>query len=62
MFNGTLKQTLDAVLNFLMDRGLMSGKPLADVMIVVAASNPEGMIPLTPQIKSYYVPYKIQRR
>jgi hypothetical protein len=33
MFNGTLKQTLDAVLNFLMDRVLMSGKPLADVMI-----------------------------
>lgn len=58
MFNGTLKQTLDAVLNFLMDRVLMSGKPLADVLIV-AASNPEGMIPLTPQIKERVVMYYI---
>lgn len=58
MFNGTLKQTLDAVLNFLEDRILMSGKPLADVLIV-AASNPEGMIPLTPQIKERVVMYKI---
>jgi hypothetical protein len=62
MFNGTLKQTLDAVLNFLMDRVLMSGKPLADA--IVAASNPEGMIPLTPQIKERVIMYhiKIQRR
>jgi hypothetical protein len=59
MFNGTLKQTLDAVLNFLMDRVLMSGKPLADVMIV-AASNPEGMIPLTPQIKERVIMYHIK--
>jgi hypothetical protein len=58
MFNGTLKQTLDAVLNFLEDRILMSGRPLADVMIV-AASNPEGMIPLTPQIKERVVLYNI---
>jgi hypothetical protein len=58
MFNGTLKQTLDAVLNFLEDRILMSGRSLADVMIV-AASNPEGMIPLTPQIKERVVLYNI---
>ena len=61
MFNGTLKQTLDAVLNFLEDRILMSGRPLADVMIV-AASNPEGMIPLTPQIKERVVLYNISFR
>ena len=36
----------------------MSGRPLADVMIV-AASNPEGMIPLTPQIKERVVLYNI---
>lgn len=58
MFNGTLKQTLDAVLNFLVDRVLMSGKPLADVLIV-AASNPEGMIPLTPQIKERVIMYQL---
>jgi hypothetical protein len=33
------------MLNFLMDR-VPVRKPLADV--IVAASNPEGMIPLTP--------------
>lgn len=50
MFNGTLKQTLDAVLSFLEDRILMSGRPLAD-HDDCCSINPEGMIPLTPQIK-----------
>jgi hypothetical protein len=56
VFNGTLKQTLDAVLNLLEDRMLPSGKKLADVMIV-AASNPQGLINLTPQIKERFVWY-----
>ena len=53
VFNGTLKQTLDAVLNLLEDRMLPTGKKLADVMIV-AASNPQGLINLTPQIKQRF--------
>ena len=57
-FNGTLKQTLDAVLNFLEDRRLPSGKKVADVLIV-AASNPQGMMPLTPQIKERFIMYKL---
>jgi len=53
VFNGTLKQTLDALLNLLEDRTLPTGKKLADVMIV-AASNPQGLINLTPQIKQRF--------
>ena len=53
VFNGTLKQTLDALLNLLEDRTLPKGKKLADVMIV-AASNPQGLINLTPQIKQRF--------
>lgn len=58
VFNGTLKQTLDAVLNLLEDRCLPSGTKLANVMIV-AASNPQGMMHLTPQIKERFVMYNI---
>jgi len=57
-FNGTLKQTLDAVLNLLEDRMLPSGKKLANVMIV-AASNPQGLINLTPQIKERFIRYDL---
>ncbi len=59
VFNGTLKQTLDAFLNFLEDRVLLSDKKLADVMIV-AASNPQGLINLTPQIKERFVKYDLK--
>lgn len=59
VFNGTLKQTLDAVLNLLEDRRLPSGKKLADVMIV-AASNPQGLINLTPQIKERFIRYDLK--
>lgn len=59
VFNGTLKQTLDAVLNLLEDRMLPSGKKLADVLIV-AASNPQGLINLTPQIKERFVRYDLK--
>lgn len=59
VFNGTLKQTLDAVLNLLEDRILPSGRPLADIMIV-AASNPQGLINLTPQIKERFIRYDLK--
>lgn len=59
VFNGTLKQTLDAVLNLLEDRMLPSGKKLADVMIV-AASNPQGLINITPQIKERFIRYDLK--
>lgn len=59
VFNGTLKQTLDAVLNLLEDRMLPSGKKLADVMIV-AASNPQGLINLTPQIKERFIKFELK--
>ena len=59
VFNGTLKQTLDAVLNLLEDRMLPSGKKLANVMIV-AASNPQGLINLTPQIKERFIRYNLK--
>lgn len=59
VFNGTLKQTLDAVLNLLEDRMLPSGRKLADVMIV-AASNPQGLINLTPQIKERFIRYDLK--
>lgn len=58
VFNGTLKQTLDAFLNLLEDRTLPSGKKMADIMIV-AASNPQGLINLTPQIKERFQHIKL---
>lgn len=59
IFNGTLKSTLDAVLNLLEDRTLPTGKKLADIMIV-AASNPQGLISLTPQIKERFIKYDLK--
>ena len=59
VFNGTLKQTLDACLNLIEDRTLPSGKKLANVMIV-AASNPQGLINLTPQIKERFIRYDLK--
>lgn len=59
VFNGTLKQTLDAMLNVLGQRRLGSGKKMADVMIV-AASNPQGLINLTPQIKERFIMYDLK--
>jgi hypothetical protein len=59
VFNGTLKQTLDAMLNVLGQRRLGSGKKLADVMII-GASNPQGLINLTPQIKERFIMYYLE--
>lgn len=58
VFNGTLKQTLDSFLNLLEDRTLPSGKQMADIMIV-AASNPQGLINLTPQIKERFIKFDL---
>ena len=49
--------TLNAFLTFLESRVTVSGKKLPDIMIV-AAGNPQGMTPLTPQIKERFVWYQ----
>jgi hypothetical protein len=38
---------------------MISGKPLPNIMIC-AAANPQGMVPLTPQIKERFVWYDIK--
>lgn len=53
IFNGTLKQTLDALLNVLESRNLLSGIKLKNIMII-GASNPQNIIALTPQIKQRF--------
>ena len=50
---------LNACLTILEQRRFISGKPLPDIMIV-AAANPQGMTPLTPQIKERFVWYDIK--
>jgi len=47
---------LNACLTLLEGRQMISGKKLPNIMIV-AAANPEGMMPLTPQIKERFVWY-----
>lgn len=49
---------LNACLTILEQRRFISGKPLPNIMIV-AAANPQGMAPLTPQIKERFVWYKV---
>ena len=58
-FNGTVPATLYALLNFLEDRRFPNGEPCPDCMIV-AASNPEGLIHLTPQIKERFIRYDLK--
>jgi hypothetical protein len=50
---------LNACLTILEQRKLISGKPLPDIMII-AAANPQGMTPLTPQIKERFVWYNVE--
>ena len=50
---------LNACLTILEQRTLISGKPLPNIMIVGAA-NPQGMVPLTPQIKERFVWYDVK--
>lgn len=49
---------LNACLTILEQRRFISGKPLPNIMIV-AAANPQGMSPLTPQIKERFVWYTV---
>jgi MoxR-like ATPase len=50
---------LNACLTLLEQRIMVSGKKLPDIMIV-AAANPQGMVPLTPQIKERFVWYDVR--
>lgn len=50
--------TLNAFLTFIESRVTISGKKLPDIMIV-AAGNPQGMTPMTPQIKERFVWYTL---
>ncbi len=50
---------LNACLTILEQRRLISGKPLPDIMII-AAANPQGMVPLTPQIKERFLWYNVK--
>ena len=50
---------LNACLTMLEQRRFISGKPLPDIMII-AAANPQGMTPLTPQIKERFVWYDVK--
>jgi hypothetical protein len=59
VFNGSLKQSLDAVLNFTEDRITPSGK-IIDGIMIIAASNPQGLINLTPQIKERFIRYDLK--
>lgn len=50
---------LNACLTILEQRRFISGKPLPDILIV-AAANPQGMAPLTPQIKERFIFYDVK--
>jgi hypothetical protein len=50
--------TLNACLTLLEQRKMISGKSLPNIMII-AAANPQGMAPLTPQIKERFVWYDV---
>lgn len=58
LLNGN-PNVLNACLTFIGSRKTISGKPLPKVMIV-AAANPQGMVPLTPQIKERFVWYHLK--
>lgn len=49
---------LNACLTLLEGRRMISGRPLPDIMII-AAANPQGMCPLTPQIKERFLWYDV---
>lgn len=50
---------LNACLTVLEQRTMISGKKLPDIMII-AAANPQGMAPLTPQIKERFIWYDVK--
>ena len=49
---------LNACLTLIESRKMISGKSLPNIMIV-AAANPQGMVPITPQIKERFVWYNV---
>lgn len=51
--------TLNAFLTFLESRIMVSGRKLPDIMIV-GAGNPQGVAPLTPQIKRRFLQYNVE--
>lgn len=50
---------LSAMLTLLTSRVMISGKPLPNIMIV-AAANPQGAVPLSPQIKERFIYYDVK--
>lgn len=50
---------LNACLTMLEQRKLISGKDLPNILII-AAANPQGMTPLTPQIKERFIWYDVK--
>ena len=50
---------LNACLTLLEEREMISGRKLPNIMII-AAANPQGMVPLTPQIKERFVWYDVE--
>lgn len=58
LLNGNIT-VLNACLTVLEQRQMISGQKLPDVMII-AAANPQGATPLTPQIKERFVWYPIK--
>lgn len=57
LLNGN-PNVLNACLTILEQRKMISGDPLPNILIC-AAANPQGMVPLTPQIKERFVWYKL---
>lgn len=58
LLNGN-PNVLNACLTILEQRRMISGKDLPDILIC-AAANPQGMVPITPQIKERFVWYDIK--
>jgi len=58
IFNGN-PTVLNACLTILESRTMISGEKLPNIMIV-AAANPQGMVPLTPQIKERFLMYDVK--
>lgn len=57
LLNGN-PNVLNACLTILEQRRMISGHPLPNILIC-AAANPQGMVPLTPQIKERFVWYSL---
>lgn len=58
LLNGN-PNVLNACLTILEQRKMISGHPLPNILIC-AAANPQGMVPLTPQIKERFIWYHLK--